>query len=337
MNPPDNNSVFPYIRMRRLRSHPSVREMLRSNFIEPSRLVWPVFVEEGVDKIEEIADLPGQFSFTVDRISEGVAPVLESGVRAVLLFPIIQQNLKTDDGSEMISTENLICRTIACLRSSFPELIIFADLDLSEYTIHGHSGIINQHGIVENDATMKIVAKASEIFCSAGAHGVAPSGMLDGQVTTIRETLDSGGYSESLILSYSTKFSSNFYDCFRKTVGNSPKFGGRADCQIPYCDIDQALRESKLDEQESADILMVKPALAYLDVIYQIKQATHLPLAVFHVSGEYAMLWNADRLGFGDRYALAHEVLSGIFRAGADLVITYWANQINAILEKGLK
>lgn len=324
---------YPELRMRRLRSRTFLRDMLRAPDIVARKLIWPVFLKDGKSLREEIPSLPGQYYYSTDELVAALEPVTASGVRSILLFPNIHEGIKDANGSAILTEDGLMIKAIKDIKARFPDLVVFADLDLSEYTSHGHSGIIDSSGFVFNDRSINIVADAALRFCKAGADGVAPSGMLDGQVSAIRKALDAESLKNSLILSYSTKFASRFYDCFRLAANNTPQYGGRADCQIPMGDIHQAIRESVLDERESADILMVKPAMAYLDIIREIRMSTNSPLAAFNVSGEYAMTWHAEALGIGSRYALAHEILNSIFRAGADLAITYWANQISEIIK----
>lgn len=307
--------------------------MLRSPGIEARRLIWPVFLKTGRGIVESLPSLPGQYCYSPDRVSEALESIVSSGVNSILLFPDIPEALKYREGRGILADDSLILQSITAIRARFPNLVIFADLDLSEYTSHGHSGIIDERGVVLNDPTLEIISEAAVKLCRAGADGVAPSGMLDGQVAAIRRALESHALSDSLILSYSTKFASQFYNCFRSVVHNTPIHGSRDDCQIAKGNAQQALRESLLDEHEAADILMVKPALAYLDIIRDVHLATHSPLAAYNVSGEYAMTWYAQENGIGNRHALAHEILTSIFRAGADLVITYWANQIEQVLK----
>ena len=326
-----HTASYPELRMRRLRSRPFLRDMLRAPDVVARKLIWPVFLKEGKSLREEISSLPGQYYYSPDELVAALEPVTASGVRSILLFPDLPDHLKDADGSAILMDDSLMIKAIKQVKAKFPNIVVFADLDLSEYTTHGHSGVINDSGFVRNDHSLRILAEAAACFCRAGADGVAPSGMLDGQVFEIRKALDAESLKNSLILSYSTKFASRFYDCFRQAVHNTPQYGSRADCQIPMGDTHQSIRESVLDECESADILMVKPTMAYLDIIREIRMATKSPLAAFNVSGEYAMTWHAEALGIGSRYALAHEILNSIFRAGADLAITYWANQISEI------
>lgn len=332
MNEPMNSGQFPFVRMRRLRSRPNLRSMLCNPGIEARRLIWPVFLKTGTGVVEPLPSLPGQYCYSPDKLSEALEPVISSGVKSILLFPDIPDQLKHPEGHGILADDSLVLQSVEAIRKRFPELVIFADLDLSEYTTHGHSGIIDERGLVLNDPTLEILSEAAIKLCEGGADGLAPSGMLDGQVASLRAALESRSLSDALILSYSTKFASRFYDCFRNVVHNTPQHGSRADCQIPKGDTRQALRESIIDEQEAADILMVKPALAYLDIIRDVRLATNCPLAAYNVSGEYSMTWHAQDQGIGNRYALAHEILTSIFRAGADVVITYWANQIEQIL-----
>lgn len=325
--------MFPTTRMRRLRTRPALRRMLEVSVPQPQKLIWPVFLRPGQKVKEAIPSLPNQYHLSVDNLVNEVERVVSLGVTSVLLFPDLPSETKTPDGRNILDEDGLLTQGIRELKARLPEVVVFADLDLSEYTSHGHSGIINSVGTVQNDATLEVVAKGAVVMAAAGADGIAPSGMQDGQVSAIRSSLDESHFENTLVLSYSTKFASSFYDCFRSAVHNAPLHGSRRDCQIPVGDRQQAIRESLLDVGEGADMLMVKPALSYLDIIRDVRSATQLPIVAYNVSGEYALLWHAEKIGVGNTKKMAFETLSSMFRAGADLVISYWANQIDQILK----
>lgn len=326
------NPDFPHVRMRRYRKTSSIRGLLDNVQISQKKLIWPVFVKPGSGIKEPIPSLPMQHYLSPDVLYEEVAKVCDMGVSSVLLFPVVPTEIKTADGSYILQREGLMAIAVASLKKQLPNVTVFVDLDMSEYTNHGHSGIIDAEGIVQNDETLSIISKAAPILLETGADGIAPSGMIDGQVSVIRKSLIEAQMDDRLILSYSTKFASTFYEAFRMAARNTPKFGHRQDCQLPITDVRQAIRESLLDEQEGADLLMVKPALCYLDVIQAIRKRTDLPLGAYNVSGEYNLTWNATKLNIGDSHKMAHEILTSIFRSGADFVITYWSNQIREVL-----
>ncbi len=321
---------FPDVRLRRYRQTQRVRDVLRMPAPAPNRFIWPIFVIDGDGTKSAIDAMPGQSRLTVDLLAAAIEPLVVRGIGGVLLFGVVEAG-KDEIGSCAHRDDGIVQRAVREIRSQFPDLLILTDVCLCGYTTHGHCGVLNTSGAVDNDVTLAALARMAVSHARAGADGVAPSAMMDGQVQAIRRELDNGQFINTLIMSYSTKFASALYGPFREAAKSAPGSGTRASYQAPYDDRRQAIRESMLDVDEGADILMVKPALYYLDILYQIRQKTELPLAAYQVSGEYAMAIAAARAGYGDQNALARESLVALCRAGADLIITYWANQYATI------
>ncbi len=310
-------------RIGRLRRLPAARRMLVETSLRPEHLVLPLFVRDGRDLVRPIASLPGHAQWTVDRLGAEIDAVAASGVPAVLLFGIPDE--KDDCGAGAEDPEGAVPRAIRLVKERAPQLLVIADVCLCEYTAHGHCGVLDAAGAVDLDATLPRLARAAVAYADAGVDVVAPSAMMDGQVAAIRAALDAAGHRDVAILSYSTKYASAFYGPFREAVGSAPAFGDRAGHQLPAGNAREAVRESVRDAAEGADMLMVKPAGAYLDVIHRVRRRSPLPLAAYQVSGEYAMLEAAAERGWLDRRRAALESLVAIRRAGADLVITYYA------------
>jgi porphobilinogen synthase len=323
---------FPQTRLRRLRATRALRGLVRETRLSASDFVYPMFVAHGIDRREPIAAMPG-----VDRLSIAEA-VLEAGevaalgIPAVLLFGIPMS--KDEDGSEAWDDEGIIQLATRAIKESHPDLLVIADLCLCEYTSHGHCGVVRADGTVDNDATLDLLARTAVSQARAGADMVAPSDMMDGRVGAIRAALDEEGLVDTPILAYSAKFASAFYGPFREAAGSTPAFGDRRAYQMDPANGDEALRETLLDVEEGADIVMVKPALPYLDVIRRVKQETGMPVAAYNVSGEYAMVKAAAAAGYLDERATVLETLTSIRRAGADIVITYHANDAAEWLQK---
>ena len=322
-------SAFPETRLRRLRRTEALRRLTGQPVPTLGKMIWPVFVVEGEKQKIEISSMPGQFRMSADELCRAVAPLAEKGLGGLMLFGVIDDALKTTDGSAAFAEDGLVQHAVKTLKTEFPDLTIFTDVCLCGYTDHGHCGPLND-GAVDNDAALPILGKIALSHAAAGADGVAPSAMMDGQVAAIRRALETNGFVDTILMSYSTKFASALYGPFRDAAESSPQFGDRKAYQLDPSDLQQALRESKMDEEEGADILMVKPATFYLDVISKVRKNTDLPLAAYNVSGEYAMLHALAKSGGGDLYALARENLIAIQRAGADIILTYWANILNA-------
>jgi porphobilinogen synthase len=317
---------FPQTRLRRLRRTPVLRDLVRETRLDPGDLVLPLFVEEGLDGRAAIAAMPG-----VDRvsISAAVAEAGEAaalGIPAVLLFGVPAE--KDEEGSGAWDDEGIVQLAARAIKDAHPDALVIADLCLCEYTSHGHCGLLRADGSVDNDSTVELLARTAVSQARAGADVVAPSDMMDGRVGVIRAALDEEGLSETPTMAYSAKFASAFYGPFREAADSTPAFGDRRGYQMDPANGDEALREVLLDVQEGADIVLVKPALPYLDVIRRVKEATRLPVAAYNVSGEYAMVKAAAAAGYLDERAAVLEALTSIRRAGADIVITYHAKDV---------
>ncbi len=317
--------AFPQTRPRRLRATHALRGLVRETRLSPADFVHPMFVAHGIDRREPIAAMPG-----VDRLSiaHAVADAGEAaalGIPAVLLFGL--PAAKDDEGSGAWDEEGIVQLATRAIKDAHPELLVITDLCLCEYTSHGHCGVVRSDGVVDNDATLELLARTAVSQARAGADIVAPSDMMDGRVGTIRAALDDEGLTETPIMAYSAKFASAFYGPFREAADSTPAFGDRRSYQMDPANGDEAVRETLLDVEEGADIVMVKPALPYLDLVRRIKDATHLPLAAYNVSGEYAMVKAAAAAGYLDERATVLETLTAIRRAGADIVITYHAKE----------
>jgi porphobilinogen synthase len=315
--------AFPQTRLRRLRATRALRGLARETRLSPADFVYPMFIAHGIDRREPIAAMPG-----VDRLSiahavteAGEASAL--GIPAVLLFGI--PAAKDEEGSGAWDEEGVVQLATRAIKEAHPDLLVITDVCLCEYTSHGHCGVVRPDGAVDNDATLELLARTAVSQARAGADIVGPSDMMDGRVGVIRAALDDDGLSETPILAYSAKFASAFFGPFREAADSTPAFGDRRAYQMDPANAFEALREARLDVEEGADIVMVKPALPYLDVIRTIKDDTALPLAAYNVSGEYAMLKAAAAAGYLDEQAAVLETLTSIRRAGADIVITYHA------------
>ena len=318
--------------MRRLRTGATLREMLAEVRLSPQRLIAPLFVREGTGERREISSMPGQFQFSVDTAMETVRRWADKGLPAVLLFGIPDDDKKDATGSHAWAEAAAVQRLTREIKQALGELVVITDVCLCEYTAHGHCGAISEvpggRMDVANDATLELLARTAVSHAQAGADIVAPSAMMDGQVGAIRRGLDEAGHSTTAILSYAVKFASSLYGPFRDAAESPPQFGDRRSYQMDYRAGRQAALEADLDLDEGADLLMVKPAGAYLDVIAAVRRRVDVPLAAYHVSGEYAMLKAAAQAGWLDERAAAVEITSAIARAGADLIITYYAEQL---------
>ncbi len=320
-------SGYPQVRLRRLRATAGMRRLLDEPMPAPACFMWPVFIAPGNGVCEPIDALPGQRRLSVDRLCAAVEPVWRQGVGSVLLFGLVEDAAKDAEGSEAWNPAGAVPRAVTELKAHFPELVVATDVCLCAYTAHGHCGPLADDGTVDNDAALAGLSRAAVAHAAAGADIVAPSAMMDGQVRAIRAALDAAGAAPTAILSYSTKFASALYGPFREAERSAPQSGDRRGYQASYLNPRLALRESRLDEAEGADMLMVKPALFYLDLLSRLRATTELPLAAYNVSGEYAMLIAAADRGWGELPAMAREALCAIRRAGADIIISYWANR----------
>jgi porphobilinogen synthase len=317
--------TFPQTRLRRLRRQDSIRRLVRETQLAPEDLVLPLFIRHGKNGKKPIASMPGHFQWSLDWLHEEIASLQATGISQVILFGIPEK--KDATGSSALSDDGIIQSAIRTIRKLAPDLLIFSDLCFCEYTDHGHCGMMRNHGL-DNDASLELLAKQAVSHAKAGADIIAPSGMLDGMVGAIRAQLDSAGYENTPILSYAVKYASSFYGPFREAAEGAPKYGDRKSYQMDPANAAEALRECALDVQEGADMLMVKPAHAYLDIITRVKSAyPALPLGAYHTSGEFAMLKAAAEKGWIDEKAAVLEVLTGIKRAGANFIITYFAKE----------
>ncbi|MDG6910537.1 MAG: porphobilinogen synthase [Nitrososphaerota archaeon] len=319
-------------RLRRLRGREGVRRAIRETRLHPEMLVAPIFVLEGKGVVEPVREMPGVNRYTVDRLGAYVEKLVEAGVGSVLLFGVPAK--KDEFGTGAYAKNGIIPRAVKHLREEFPDLMIMADVCLCEYTSHGHCGVLSGKK-VDNDRTLPLLAKAALEYASAGADVVAPSAMMDGQVQAIRKALDGAALADTLVMGYSAKYASTFYSPFRSAAGSKPAFGDRRSYQMDVASRRQAMREIAADVKEGADIVMVKPALAFLDVISEARRRFDLPLAAYNVSGEYSMVKAAAAKGWLEEKAAVYETLVGIRRAGADLIITYFAEQAARWMKEG--
>lgn len=315
---------YPDVRLRRLRRTAALREMFALPKPGPEKFIWPVFVVPGQGRREPIASMPGQFRLSADELVKDLAPVVAQGVTSVLLFGQHEGDGKDECGSPAADPHGAVQRAIPVLRAAYPQLVILTDVCLCAYTSHGHCGPRDAAGDIDNDAACEMLARVAVSHARAGADGVAPSAMMDGQIAAIRRALDDEGFKKTLLIAYSTKFASQMYGPFRDAENSAPSQGDRQGYQASSRDPRTALRESLFDEAEGADALMVKPALFYLDLIREVSTRTLLPVMAYNVSGEYSMLHAAAEKGYCDLYATARESLDAIFRAGATQVISYW-------------
>lgn len=320
-----------FARLRRTRQNPLMRDMLRETSLKLSDLIYPLFVVENEGVKDEIASMPGVFRFSIDEILKECEILKKLGIKSILLFGV--PALKDSIGSDALSNDGIIARTLRAIRQNFAnDFVLITDLCFCEYTDHGHCGILSPNGTVDNDATLEISAKQALIHANSGADIIAPSGMMDGIIATLRKALDENAFKNLPLMAYSTKFASAYYGPFRDAAGSAPNFGDRKSYQMDPANAREALRESLEDEAQGADILMVKPALAYLDIISKLKQNTLLPICAYNVSGEYALLKAGAKLGVIDYERVMVETLLGIKRAGADMIITYHAKEMAQIL-----
>ena len=315
---------FPEIRLRRLRKTPALRHLFDQPFPAASKFVWPLFLVEGEKRRETIASMPGQFRLSTDELLRAIEPVAKQGIGGVLLFGQTE-GTKDKAGSGAFDPKGVVQRAIPLIKRAFPELVVMTDVCLCAYTDHGHCGPLDTHGQVDNDASCELLARVALSHAAAGADVVAPSAMMDGQIQAIREALMENDFNDTLLMAYSTKFASSLYGPFREAENSAPSAGDRKSYQASYADPRTALRESEYDEAEGADILMIKPALFYLDLLAEIRARTDLPVAAYNVSGEYSMIHATAERGWGDLTAMARESVMAIDRAGADLLISYWA------------
>ena len=317
---------IPTIRPRRLRTTPAMRALVRETHVDPAKLIWPVFVRDDIDEPREIAAMPGQYQHTIDSLRRAAAEAAEAGVGAIDLFGVPAR--RDAIGSQAWAEDGILNRGLAAVRAEVGDaLVVCADTCLDEFTDHGHCGLLDAEGGVDNDATLPLYQAMAISQARAGAHMVSPSGMMDGQVAAIRAALDQAGHADVAILAYSAKYASAYFGPFREAVGSTLK-GDRRTYQQDPANRREGLFEALLDAAEGADMLMVKPAGPYLDVLADVAAASDIPVAAYQVSGEYSMVEAAAANGWIDRTRVIDESLTGIFRAGADSVLTYWALEV---------
>ncbi|MCL4544347.1 MAG: porphobilinogen synthase [Chloroflexi bacterium] len=323
---------FPTTRMRRLRRTAPLRSMVRETALAPSNFIYPLFVCHGIGVRREVPSMPGVFQLSMDQLAAEADELLALGVPAVMVFGL--PAVKDDIGTENFAADGIVQQAITALKTVHPDLLIFTDVCLCEYTSHGHCGLIRD-GAIDNDATLEVLQRVALSHACAGADVVAPSGMMDGAVAAIRSALDGAQRTDIAILAYAVKFASGFYGPFRDAAGSAPQFGDRRSYQMDPANGREALREATLDVEEGADMVMVKPALAYLDVIRVVRPSVPMPLAAYNVSGEYSMVKAAARNGWIDERSVVLEILTGIKRAGADVILSYHAKDVARWLREG--
>jgi len=319
-------------RPRRLRRSQVIRDLVAETHLTPAELIWPVFVMEGKNQAEKITTMPGVKRFSSDLLAQEISKAMKMGVKSFALFPAINDSLKNSQASEAVNANGLLPNTVKMLKDRFPEACLITDIALDPFSSDGHDGIV-KNGEIINDETVEILSKMAVIHAQAGADIVAPSDMMDGRVGAIRQALDQEGWHQTAILAYAAKYASAFYGPFREALNSAPKFGDKKTYQMDFRNTDEALREAKLDIREGADIVMVKPALAYLDIIQKIKHEVSVPVAAYNVSGEYAMIKAAEAAGMMDGTKAMVESLYAIKRAGADMILTYFAVEMAEWLE----
>ncbi len=317
--------AFPTQRPRRLRKNENWRRLVRETSLTVDDLILPLFVVPGQGVRNPVGSMPGVFQLSVDEVVKEAAEIHRLGIPAVILFGVPDDEDKDPEGAEAYNPEGLVPASLRAIKKEVPELLLWADVCMCEYTSHGHCGILTEAGEVENDPTLDLLAQTALVYTQAGADAVAPSDMMDGRVWAIRETLDEAGYVHTPIVSYAAKYASAYYGPFRDAAHSAPAFGDRRGYQMDPANAEDALREVELDIEEGADIVMVKPAGAYLDIIRRVKDAFGLPTAAYQVSGEYALIKAAAERGWVDEKRIALESLVGIKRAGADMILTYFA------------
>lgn len=321
------------IRPRRLRGSQIMRKMVRETRMDKSSLIYPLFVKEGKGIKEEIPSMPGQYRYSLDTLPKALEELKDAGVDKVMFFGIPDH--KDEVGSQAYARDGIVQRALEKTRQAFgQDLYLITDVCMCEYTSHGHCGLLCGHE-VENDKTLELLAKTALSHVQAGADMVAPSDMMDGRVRAIRTILDQNGYKETPIMSYAVKYASAFYGPFRDAAGSAPSFGDRKSYQMDYHNRREGIKEALLDAEEGADIIMVKPALSYLDIIREVKNEIHLPVAAYSVSGEYAMVKAGAKLGYIDEDNIICEMAAGAFRAGTDIYLTYFAKEIAGFMDEG--
>lgn len=320
------------IRPRRLRYGETLRKMVRETRMDASSLIYPIFVKEGRNILEEIPTMPGQYRYSVDTMGKKLEELLNAGVSSVMFFGI--PGYKDEIGSGAYAEDGIIQKALSRAKQDFPEMYLITDVCMCEYTSHGHCGVLCGQD-VNNDETLKLLAKIALSHVQAGADMAAPSDMMDGRVAAIRSLLDENGYINTPIMSYAVKYASAFYGPFRDAAGSAPSFGDRKSYQMDYHNSREGIKEALLDIEEGADIIMVKPAMAYLDMVARIKETVNVPVAAYSVSGEYAMIKAGAKLGYIDEEKIICETAASAFRAGCDIYLTYYAEEIAGFIQEG--
>jgi len=331
-----SNYKFPSTRMRRMREHGFSRRMMREHTLTSDDLIYPIFIIEGEKQREPVASMPGIERLTIDELLLEARAIAELGIPAIALFPVVPQAKKSEDANEAYNADGLVQRATRQLKAAVPELGVIADVALDPFTIHGQDGLMDESGYIVNDATVAVLARQAVSQADAGVDIVAPSDMMDGRIGAIRQALDAAGHVNTRILAYSAKYASSFYGPFRDAVGSLTNLGGggKHTYQMDPANSDEALREVALDIEEGADMVMVKPGLPYLDIVYRVKTEFGMPTFVYNVSGEYAMLKAAALNGWLDERAVVMESLLSCKRAGADGILTYFAKQVAGWLKE---
>ena len=324
-------------RPRRLRRNPSIRSLVRENHLSVDDFIYPMFVMEGENSRVEIPSMPEAYRFTLDLLVKEIEEIYALGIKAIAIFPAVPEEKKDLAGSESFNPEGLAQRAVRAIKAVVPDIIIFTDVALDPFTTHGHDGIIDDNGVILNDQTVEVLVKMSVSQAAAGTDFVSPSDMMDGRIGAIRQGLDEAGFENVGILAYSAKYASAYYGPFRDALGSAPKSGDKKTYQMDSANSREAIKEVYLDIAEGADIVMVKPALAYLDIIAKVKEATNVPVAAYNVSGEYAMVKAAAQLGWIDEKKVMFETLLSMKRAGADIILSYHAKAVAQLLASGYR
>jgi porphobilinogen synthase len=327
--------TFPIQRLRRLRRGETWRRSVRETVLSPDDLVYPLFVVNGEGVRNPVASMPGVEQLSIDELVKEAREVFDLGIPSIILFGVPDDDEKDERGSEAYAESGLTARAIRAIKEAVPELLVWADVCLCEYTSHGHCGLLTDDGEVDNDSTLPLLARASVVYADAGADAIAPSDMMDGRIGAIREALDDAGHALVPIISYAAKYASAYYGPFRDAAHSAPAFGDRRGYQMDPANGAEAMREVELDVYEGADVVMVKPAGAYLDIIHRVKQTFGMPTAAYQVSGEFALIKAAAEKGWVDGDRVALESLVGIKRAGADMILTYFAKDVARALGGG--
>ena len=326
-----NNYKFPHTRGRRLRSSKNIRRMVAEHHLTPADFIAPLFVMEGENGKEEISSMPGYYRFTLDQLLKETEEISNLGIPSVLLFAKVPDDKKDNKGTEALNPEGLMQKSVRALKNEFPELVVMTDVALDPYSSYGHDGIVKD-GVIVNDESADLLAKMAVSHAEAGADFVAPSDMMDGRILKMRNALEKEGFEQTGIMAYSAKYASSYYGPFRDALDSAPGFGDKKTYQMDPSNVTEAVKEALMDQQEGADIVMVKPGIPYLDVVRAVKEAVDIPVSVYNVSGEYAMIKSAAAKGWLNEAEAMMEALIGFKRAGADLISTYFAKDAARLL-----